>query len=268
MKHDDGSPLEPNALYVGDAVKLLGEAPGDFADLILTSPPYDDMRDYQGYSFEPASMLAACFRACKPGGVCVWVVGERIRDRQRTLTSFEHIFIGRDAGFAVFDVMIYAKSNTAFMRPKAYTNAYELMIVFSKGPPATFNPLKTERVNPERERRGTAIAGKGSDGVNHYVNITSNKEKARTNIWTYATGGIGCSATDYRAYQHPAIFPEKLAADHILSWTDKGMLVLDPMCGSGTTCKMAKWHERDYIGIDISQGYIDIARERLASELL
>ena len=254
-------PLQPNSFYVGDAVNLLNTrcAP-DSVDLVLTSPPYDDLRLYQGYSFDAEQMLAAIYRVAKPGGVCVWVVGERIKHGHRSLTSFRHIFIGEQCGFGVHDVMIYQKKNTPFQRANAYTNCYELMIVFSKGRPKTFNPRKEPT---KRSGWETAVSNKGPDAINAKRPVRLGQRKTRNNIWAYAVGQGG-SSNDKIAFQHPAIFPEKLAEDHILSWTRRGDLVLDPMCGSGTTCKMAASNRRDWIGIDISSDYIDIAAERLA----
>jgi len=161
-------------------------------------------------------------------------------------------------GFTVHDVMIYRKKNTPFMRSNAYTNCYEFMFVFSKGKPKTFNPLLTKTVRHGFEM---LVHNKGADGVNKKVKKELKKEKTLSNVWEFAVGLHG-TTSDRAAFKHPAIFPEKLAGQHILSWSNPGELVLDPMCGSGTTCKMAQIHGRDFIGIDISQEYIDIAKKR------
>ena len=150
------------------------------------------------------------------------------------------------------------------MRSNAYTNAYEMMFVMSKGKPATFNPLKEPT-----QRHGLEMLphNKLPDGINKKTLKELKKEKTRTNIWSYAVG-LGGTTNDKIAFQHPAVFPEKLAEDHILSWSNPGDLVLDPMCGSGTTGKMALMNEREFIGIDISPEYIDIARQRLTESQL
>lgn len=248
-------------LVTGDAVQILNTPKmADKVDLTVTSPPYDNLRNYNGYAFDAASMLSAILHATKPGGVCVWVVGEKINGG-RSLSSFKHAFVGRDAGWTVHDVMIYQKKNTPFMRSNAYTNCYELMLVFSKGKPKTFNPL-TEPT--KRSGWETAVFGKGPDAVNRKRPVELKKEKTRNNIWQYAVG-LGGTTSDKIAFGHPAVFPEKLAQDHILSWSNPGEIVLDPMCGSGTTCKMAQLNDREWLGIDISEEYIAIARERLAA---
>ena len=248
-----------NRFVVGNAVDVLnGEVLENSFDLTVTSPPYDDLRTYNGFVFDAVSMLSAIYRVTKPGGVCVWVVGEKI-NQGRSLSSFNHAFLGRDCGFTVHDVMIYQKKNTPFMRSNAYTNCYELMLVFSKGKPKTFNPIMEPT---KRSGWETAVSNKGPDAVNRKRPVELKKEKTRTNIWPYAVG-FGGSTTDKVAFQHPAVFPEKLAHDHILSWSNEGELVLDPMCGSGTTCKMAQSVNRNWLGIDISQEYINIAENRL-----
>ena len=139
------------------------------------------------------------------------------------------------------------------------TNCYELMIVFSKGKPKTFNPLKEPT---KRHGWETAVSNKGPDAINRKRPVKLKKEKTKTNIWQYAVG-LGGTTSDKIAFQHPAVFPEKLAEDHILSWSNPGDLIVDPMCGSGTTCKMAAKNNRRYLGIDISEKYIDIARCRV-----
>ena len=214
---------------IGDAVRILeNERWNDHVDLTVTSPPYDNLRDYYGYEFDAEAMLSAILGATRDGGVCVWVVGEKINGG-RGLGSFDHAFIGRDAGWTVHDVMIYQKKNTPFMRSNAYTNCHELMIVFSKGKPKTFN-----RLMEPTKRHGweTAVHNKGPDAVNRKRPVELKKEKTRNNIWQYAVG-MGGTTSDKIAFRHPAVFPEKLAEDHILSWSNPGDLVLDPMCGSG-----------------------------------
>lgn len=255
---EQSAALQNDAFITGDAVTLLNGVGTPCVDLTVTSPPYENLRDYKGYIFSAQTMLEAILNVTVEGGVCVWVVGEKISGG-RSLTSFEHAFIGRDLGWLVHDIMIYQKKNTPFMRKNAYTNCYELMIIFSKGKPKTFNPLM---MPTKRNGWETAVHNKGPDAVNRKRTVELKKEKTRPNIWQYAVG-MGGTTSDKIAFKHPAVFPERLAEDHILSWSNKGDLVLDPMCGSGTTCKMAAKLERRWVGIDISSDYIDIAKERL-----
>lgn len=247
-------------LIVGNCVDVMRNWPEGIIDLTITSPPYDKLRDYKGYEFPFEEIADELYRVTADGGVVVWVVGDRINGG-RSLTSFRQAIYFQEIGFSAHDVMIYQKKNTPFMRSNAYTNAYEMMFVLSKGKPKTFNALK----EPTR-RHGMEMLthNKLPDGINKKKLGELKKEKTRTNIWSYAVG-LGGTTRDKIAFQHPAVFPEKLAKDHIESWSNSGDLVLDPMCGSGTTGKMALSNDREFIGIDISAEYIEIARERLTS---
>ena len=244
---------------VGDCVEIMERFPDNMIDLTVTSPPYDQLRDYKGYTFDAEAIAQQLLRVTKPGGVVVWVVGDRIKGG-RSMTSFRQAVMFQDIGFVIHDVMIYQKRNTPFMRSNAYTNCWEFMLVLSKdGPPKTFNPLKSPTV-----RHGSEMLtfNKKPDGVNRKRRGVLKAEKTRTNVWAYAVG-LGGTTKDRIAFQHPAVFPERLALDHILSWSDVGDVVLDPMCGSGTTCKMALLSGRRYIGIDVSEEYVDIAKQRI-----
>ncbi len=251
--------VDINKVYMGDCVKLMRSINENFIDLTVTSPPYDNLRDYEGYKFDFQNIAKELYRITKSGGIVVWVVGDKVEKGNRTLTCFKQCLFFQEVGFNVHDVMIYRKKNTPFVRSNAYTNCYEFMFVLSKGKPRTFNPLKTKTARNGFEM---LVHNKKADGVNKKVLKELKKEKNLTNIWEYAVG-LGGTTNDKIAFQHPAVFPEKLAEDHILSWTNEGDLVFDPMCGSGTTCKMAKLHNRKYLGIDISEEYCKIAQERI-----
>ena len=246
-------------LHVANCVDFMQKMTPESVDLTVTSPPYDDLRDYNGYDFDFEAIARGLYRVTKQGGVVVWIVGDRINGG-RSLSSFRQGLYFQEIGFQMHDVMIYQKKNTPFPRSNAYTNAYEFMFVLSKGKPKTFNPLKTDTVRHGIELTPANKQANGKYKTRGY--IKRNQEKTLINIWSYAVG-FGGTTKDRIAFEHPAIFPEKLAEDHILSWSNEGNLVFDPMCGSGTTGKMALSHNRRFIGVDISQEYIEIARERI-----
>ncbi len=253
------SSVQLNRLYTMDCLELMRKMDSDFIDLTITSPPYDDLRIYDGYSFDFENIARELYRVTKEGGVVVWVAGDKINGGF-SLTSFRQgLFFQQEAGFKMHDIMIYKKKNTPFMRSNAYTNCYEFMFVLSKGKPKTFHPLMEKT-----KRSGIEIlpANKRPDGSLRRIYGELKTEKTRTNIWEYAVG-LGGTTSDKIAFEHPAVFPEKLAEDHILSWSNIGDVVFDPMCGSGTTCKMAYIHNRHFIGCDISKDYIEIAKKRL-----
>lgn len=248
-----------NQIICGNCSEVMKIIPDGVIDLVVTSPPYDTLRIYEGYTFDFKSIAQELLRVVAKNAVVVWVVGDRIKNGNRSLTSFKQALYFQDIGFNVHDVMIYRKKNTPFMRSNAYTNCYEFMFVFSKGSPKTFNPL-TERT--KRQGYEMLVTNRKPDGIIKKVLGELKDKKVKTNIWAYAVG-LGGTTRDKIAFKHPATFPEKLAQDHILSWTNQMDIVMDPMCGSGTTCKMAKLNNRIYIGIDISEEYCKISRERL-----
>ena len=259
--------LPLNEIICGDAVEVMQTMPPDSVDLVVTSPPYDDLRNYNGYSFNLDGMTKGLFRVMKKGGVVVWVVGDQTIKGDETGTSFRQALYFKQVGFNLFDTMIYLKTpRGAVGNNKTYWQTFEYMFVFSKGTPKTINLLK-DRENKD-ERDGDSGTKRLSDGsLLKLKRAGYSKYGRRTNVWEYLIGK-GHSATDNIAYKHPAIFPEKLVQDHITSWSNLGDVVLDPMCGSGTTCKMAKLNKRDFIGIDVSSEYCKIAEERLKQKSL
>ena len=252
--------LEINKTYNENCLDTMAKMSDNLIDLTVTSPPYDNLRTYNGYSFDFESIAKELYRVTKEGGIIVWVVGDKIKNGNNSLTSFRQSLFFQEIGFNVHDVMIYRKKNTPFMRSNAYTNCYEFMFIFSKGKPNTFNPLKTKTVRSGKEK---LVANKKADGINKKVEGVLNEEKTLTNIWDYAVG-LGGSTSDRIAFEHPAIFPEKLAQDHILSWSNEGDLVYDPFMGSGTTAKMSILNKRNYIGSEMSEKYCQIIEQRLA----
>ena len=248
-------------IYRSDCIEFMKSMDENSIDLTITSPPYDELRNYNGYSFDFENIAKQLFRVTKERGVVVWVVGDKIKKGNKSLTSFKQALYFQQVGFNVHDVMIYRKKNTPFMRTNGYTNCFEFMFIFSKGSPKTFNPLK---VKTKRQGKEMLPFNKGADGVNKKILGELKSEKTMTNIWDYAVG-FGGSTSDRFAFEHPAIFPEKLAEDHIFSWTNGNDIVFDPMCGSGTTCKMAKKNNRHYIGCDISEDYVNLSKKRLGN---
>lgn len=254
--------IDINSLYVGDCAEVMRTFPKGCVDLVVTSPPYDNLRDYKGYQFEVKKIIEQLYRVVKIGGVVVWVVGDASINNNETGTSFGHALFFKAIGFKLHDTMIYEKSGFNYPSFNRYHQAFEYMFVFSKGKLKTFNPIK-DRPNKWGAPWATHTM-RQKDGSLKIADRPFIKRDfgMRTNVWKYVSGyGFGHKWRD--AHKHPATFPEKLAEDHILSWSNEGDLVLDPMCGSGTTCAMAKVNNRNYIGIDISEEYIKLAQERL-----
>lgn len=245
-----------NIIYCGECSKIMREhIPDNSIDLTVTSPPYDNLRDYKGYTFDFELIATDLWRVTKPGGVVVWVVGDATINGSETGTSFRQVLGFMELGFNLHDTMIYEVPGTGAKGSNyAYWQSSEFMFILSKGRLKTFNPIE-DRKNITAGTKGTGRCTK-KDGIQR--NITSAITKRygkRTNIWTYGSNG-------YKK-QHPAPFPEALARDHIISWSNPNNIVLDPMCGSGTTLKMAIEQGRQYIGIDISQEYCDLSQRRV-----
>jgi site-specific DNA-methyltransferase (adenine-specific) len=253
---------EHGVLYYGDCLDVMKQFENDIIDLTVTSPPYDNLRDYNGYTFDFENIAKELLRVTKPGGVIVWIVGDATVNGSETGTSFRQALYFKEIGFNLHDTMIYMKNNPVPQPGKRYNQCFEYMFVLSKGTPNTFNPIMEET-----KYKGVANArNRGKDGSLHYRKIERKNEKKVGNIFAYSVGG-GISTKDKIAFQHPAIFPEQLASDHILSWTNEGDTVLDCFFGSGTTGKCALKYNRRYIGIDISEEYCDIAANRINTEV-
>lgn len=254
--------LELNNFYIGESVSFMKEnIPDNFIDLTVTSPPYDDLRNYNGYIFDYKSIIKELYRVTKEGGIVTWIVEDTTKNFCETLTSFNQAIYAKEIGFNVLDTMIYFKESYAPAYPtmRRYANQFAYMFVFSKGKPNIFNPIQVEKVRHKDEKRKY----RQKDGsLISKTTLNTKETKDASNVWSYATGG-SCTK-DKIAFEHPAIFPEKLAQDHILSWSNDGDIVFDPMCGSGTVPKMAYLNNRNFIGTDISEEYINnIAIPRL-----
>jgi DNA modification methylase len=257
-----------NHIYQGDCVDVMRTFPEGVIDLTVTSPPYDNLRTYKGYEFNFEEIAKELYRVTKQGGVVVWVVNDATIKGSETGTSFRQALYFMECGFNLHDTMIYHKDNpTPVGGSNRYYQAHEYMFVFSRGRLKTFNPILVPRRNKHNDKRTVRhrSVNRNADGTTAKKLVTINEHVKRNNVWTYTIGG-GNSSPDKEAFKHPAIFPEKLAQDHILSWSNVGDLVFDPMCGSGTTCKMAKLNGRNYIGIDIAEEYVELARRRVEDD--
>ena len=256
--------IEINKNYNESNIETMARMPDNFIDLTVTSPPYDNLRTYNGYieqwSFEKFQQIAKeLYRVTKQGGVVVWIVGDATINGSETGTSFRQALYFKEIGFNLHDTMIYAKNNPMPIQHNRYQPCFEYMFVLSKGKPKTFNPIMENTVNPGGKVTTTQ---RKKDGSKNRVTGYRNSIRYRHNIWKYNVGD-NQTTKDKVAFQHPAIFPEQLAEDHIISWSNEGDIVLDPMAGSGTTLKMAIKNNRNYIGFEISKEYVDIINKRI-----
>lgn len=264
--------LELNKIYNCDCLEGLKQLDDNSVDLTVTSPPYDNLRTYSDkntgdecvWNFEVFKPIAQeLYRVTKKGGVVVWVVGDACIDNGETGSSFRQALYFQELGFKIHDTMIYEKNSSSFpakLTSKRYSQIFEYMFVFSKGKIRGDIKLIADKRN---KWAGWTNWGEHSqyDAEGNLIKTQNIKPIAefslRTNIWRYPV-----SFNDKTG--HPAVFPEKLAEDHILSWSNEGETVLDPFMGSGTTAKMAMLNHRNYIGFEINTGYYEKSLERAA----
>lgn len=246
-------------LYLQDCIVWMKSLGDDSVDMTLTSPPYDDIRNYNGYSFDFESTAKELYRITKPGGVVIWNVADQTINGSETGTSMKQAMYFMECGFRLHDTMIYLKKNPMPSSGKRYHQSWEYIFCFSKGVPNTFNPIEVEC------KYGNLKANqkyRGKDGERNYKVTKRNAFSKVRNVFEYVIGG-GHTTKDKIAFEHPAIMPEKLAEDQIKTWTNKGDLVIDPFAGSGTTAKMAHLHNRIFSGCEISEEYCEIFIKRL-----
>lgn len=258
--------MELNKIYNENCLDTMARMPNNFIDLTVTSPPYDNLRKYNGYSFEFEKVAAELYRVTKPGGVVVWVVSDGTINGSRTGTSFKQALYFMDIGFNLHQRLFYEKSGPPPDRTR-YEETIEEMFVFSKGKPKKINLLKDKKNRWANTKQFGNKSTREKDGTltQKPAQVIAEYGK-RNSVWRYSTG-FGYSSEDEIAFRHPAIFPEKLAADHIYSWSNECDLVYDCFAGSGTTLKMAHLQKRNWIGSEISAEYCQLANKRIAPYL-
>ena len=243
-------------------------------DLTVTSPPYDNLRSYKGaidgkiyddfFSFPLVDIVTELFRVTKDGGLVIWIVNDQVIDGGESGSSFRQALKFMDIGFKLYDTMIYHKNGSSYHEAARYDQVFEYMFVFLKGKrPNTVNLIKDKPNKWAGSKTFGTPSTRQKDGSVKKMKegFTVGEYGSRYNVW-YVINGFGFG-NDKDSIKHPASFPYSLAEDHVLSWSNEGDVVLDPMVGSGTTALAAKKNNRNYIGIDINQEYVDLTNSRL-----
>ncbi len=261
MEFEKEDKLEINKCYNENCLDTMAKMPDNFVDLTVTSPPYDNLRDYKGYSFPFEEIAKELFRVTKNGGVVVWIVADETKKFCESLSSFKQaIFFVEHCGFNLLDTMIYHKSNYAPAYPtlRRYANTFEYMFILSKGKPKTFTPIQVDKsVLSTKQRIGKYRKKDGTFTEKNMIVDTGRTTKDAENVWTV------CPTKSKDAGNHPAVFPEQLANDHIISWSNENDIVYDPFMGSGTTAKMAILNKRNWIGSEMAEESCKIAERRI-----
>ena len=257
-------------LYNGDCLEVMDNLieQGVKVDLTVTSPPYDNLRSYNGNNdlwneSVWKKVIEKLYKITSDGRIVVWVVGDATVKGSETGTSFKQALYFKECGFNLHDTMIYQKNSYPFPPSNRYYQQFEYMFIFSKGTPNTSNLIRVEAQG--RKRKSTTRNQDGSTSTTKYE--TGHKTRIADNVWFIDTGYMR-TTKDKFAYKHPAMFPEKLANDHIISWSNDNDIVFDPFLGSGTTGKMAILNNRKFIGIELDENYFKIAEDRIHKALI
>lgn len=259
--------IEYDMIYNEDCLTGMKKIPDNSIDLVVTSPPYDNLRRYNGISFTWSRefwkpIIAELFRIIKDGCCVVWVVGDATINGSETGTSFRQALYFMECGFLLHDTMIFQKKNPIPQNHNRYEQSFEYMFVFSKGKPKIFNPVMVESLTFGKVNNWGGRKTKMDDNQcrrhRGFDFIPVKKEKIHSNIFCYPVGGGNTG--------HPAVFPLQLARTQICSWTNEGAVVLDPFMGSGTTAVAAIMEKRRYIGFEICREYYERSFERILQE--
>lgn len=254
--------MKTNHIYNKDNLEGLRELPDDCVDLTVTSPPYDNLRYYNGFTWDAEKLISELYRVTKPGGVVVWVVSDATVNGSETGSSFRQALKFMETGFNLHDTMIWEKPTFTATGSLAirYASVFEYMFVFSKGKPKTFNPIKDKpNKTVGKKKHGSIRQEDGSMVPMSSQGKATGEFGQRYNVWRMAT--------DKSRLGHPAPFPYKLAHDHVISWSNPGDIVLDPFMGSGTTAVACINTGRNFIGFEISVEYCEIAKRRIEKEI-
>tara|TARA_R110002167_G_scaffold345606_1_gene556016 strand:- start:575 stop:1366 length:792 start_codon:yes stop_codon:yes gene_type:complete len=252
--------MEINKIYNENCLETMKRMDDCFIDLTVTSPPYDNLRNYNGYEFEFEKIAKELYRVTKDGGVVVWVVGDATINGSETGTSFKQALYFNECGFNLHDTMIYKKKNYLPISSNRYEPSFEYMFILSKNKLKTFNPIKKRNISAGSKGGTHRHNGDNLEKL-HTNNGMINEYGIETNVWEIACGSM--NSKDKMSFKHPATFPELLVKKHIYSWSNEGDLIYDCFMGSGTTAKMAHLQKRNWIGSEISKEYIDLSNKRL-----
>jgi DNA modification methylase len=250
-----------------DCVEGMRLLPDECIDLTLTSPPYGEIRRYGGQAFDTAKFRAVAgelLRLTKPGGVVVWVVREQApRGQGETGDSSRQRLYFQEVGFRLHHTMVMDRKGCRWPGRNRYGHPLEYAFILSRGRPKSVHLIR-DRENRHAGKVGTFLRRSKEGGVEpagrpQIVPMLG----VRGPVWSYAVGRNVTTKDHYALRGHPALMPEKMALDHIISWSRPGDLVFDPFCGAGTTCKMAALSGRHFFGIEVHEPYYQLALKRV-----
>lgn len=258
--------MQLNVIYNENCLDTMKRMPDNFIDLVVTSPPYDNIRDYKGYELDLHTIGKELFRTIKDGGIVCFVMQDQTKNFGKSLTTFKTAIDFCNIGFKLFECCIYRKyGQEGAWWNKRFRIDHEYILMFLKGDkPKAFNKEPLKIPSKHGGKTMTGCATRNTDGTTQKSRaVTINTMKCRGSIWEYLNGGD----KNKIKRKHPATFPDALAKDLILCFSNEGELVYDCMAGSGTTGLMAKQNNRNFIMSEISADYCKIIDERMATSL-
>ena len=249
-----------------DCIEGMRALPDACIPMTLTSPPYDSIRDYGGHEWSPKVFRAVAeelYRVTTPGGVVVWVVQDQVLDGRESGTFSRQRLYFEEVGFGVYSTMIMVSNGFRLPQGRRYVNQYQYAVVLSKGRPRSVTLLRDRPNSTAGESsKGKVRSRDGVLSLRRYSDRVVAEYGRRSNVWIYDVGWAKSTGDDY-AFEHPAVMSEKMAEDHILSWSKPGDFVFDPFLGSGTTCKMALLNDRHYLGFEVHRPFYQVAVRRM-----
>jgi site-specific DNA-methyltransferase (adenine-specific) len=255
--------LSLNRIYCTDCVEGMKQIPGSSIDLVVTSPPYDSIRNYNGFTFDLHATGQGIHRVLRDGGIAAMVLQDQTSNFGKSLTSFRTVLDWCDnIGFKLFECVIYRKYGPegAWWRNRFRVD-HEYMPIFLKGNRPNY--FDKEPLKIPSKHGGKVMTGSGSrrtDGkTNHAVTRMINPTKCRGTVWDYLMAGD----KDPIKRKHPAPFPDQIPKDFIGCFCPPGGIVLDPFMGCGSTAMAALALGRRFIGFEISPEYCSLAEERM-----
>jgi DNA modification methylase len=255
-----------NKTHCAESSVALKKLPDNCIDIVVTSPPYDRIRDYNGFECNLHNIGEQLSRVLKDGGIIVMVIQDQTKDFGKSLTTFRTILDWCDNfNLKLFETVIYKKHGAeGAWWTKRFRVDHEYIPVFLKGKrPAYFTKEHLKIPSKHAGKTMTGCATRLTNGSTlKSKKLKINPTKCRGTIWDYVTCGDGGKLK----HEHPATFPDKIPVDFIETFCPPGGIVLDPFMGSGTTALAALNLGRNFLGFDISNEYVSLANKRVDLE--
>ncbi len=249
-----------DTIFNGDTLAYMRALPGQFVDLVVSSPPYNIGKEYESrkalarYIQEQSDVLAECYRILKDTGSIFWQVGSYSEGGTLIPLDIRFFPVLEGLGMQPRNRIVWARQHGLHGRRK-FSARYETILWFTKSDSYVFDlgairvPQKYQNKKAHRgERKGEYTCnpdGKNPGDIWLFRNVKHNHEEQTV---------------------HPCQFPEDLIARIVLSSTPEGGIVFDPYMGAGTVAVVARDFGRHFLGAELDSRYYDVAMRRLSGE--